>query len=197
LVIVCFIYFKYKAEQCGQLKVGDAILKVNNIDITQLTHEQAVNVLKSTSAPSSNWNGISKRNSTNIDTKMDYDVILTVKNYSSILEKFRVSAAQSLQNITQQLTDSNKQNHVSKNETQIDGEPGWIDLISIPLELAYITQYIPGTDRLRDLAFEVYSKTGISSGILLCDSAQKKNDLIQKINQNIQLCNASYVSLIY
>lgn len=42
--------FTIIAEQSGELYIGDAILKVNDIDITQLTHDQAVHILKTTNA---------------------------------------------------------------------------------------------------------------------------------------------------
>jgi hypothetical protein len=45
-----YIYLYFPAELSGELFIGDAILKVNDIDITQLTHDQAVNILKTTNA---------------------------------------------------------------------------------------------------------------------------------------------------
>lgn len=34
------------AEKCGELKIGDRILAVNNINITNLTHGDVVNLIK-------------------------------------------------------------------------------------------------------------------------------------------------------
>ena len=34
------------ADRCGQLRVGDRILAINNVDITQLHHGQIVNLIK-------------------------------------------------------------------------------------------------------------------------------------------------------
>ena len=47
IIILILLFFhsnlndiNYLAEQSGELFIGDAILKVNDIDITQLTHDQ-------------------------------------------------------------------------------------------------------------------------------------------------------------
>lgn len=46
----------------------------------------------------------------------------------------------------------------------------------------------------RNLGFEIYSKHGISSGVLICETVKKKQELLKQINNVIKNCNLEYVS---
>jgi len=246
-LLISNMFKNQPAELSEALKVGDAILKVNEIDVSQLTHEQAVNILKTTNAsmnfilsPRQSANSISNssaasrshsqatnelmnsftscndlnnnfsRNNSTSQLPSDYDVVLTVKNYSKLLESFRIvngnnNPLGSLINQSQRDTETNaclvKRNSTSSSKSsscasQELTEANWLDLINIPLELACVSEYVPGTDRFRETCFEVYSKHGISSGILVCENEQKKQELIERVNQNIQICTQKYISSI-
>jgi gamma-syntrophin len=43
--------------------------------------------------------------------------------------------------------------------------PRWIEIISVPLMMAYVTRYIYGTDKLRSNAFEVRGLNNTSTGM--------------------------------
>jgi gamma-syntrophin len=42
--------------------------------------------------------------------------------------------------------------------------PRWVEVISVPLMMAYVTRYIFGTDKLRSNAFEVRGLNNTSTG---------------------------------
>lgn len=46
----------------------------------------------------------------------------------------------------------------------------------------------------RNLGFEVYSKQGISSGVLMCETFKKKTEIVKNIKNNIKTVNCEYVS---
>lgn len=64
-------------------------------------------------------------------------------------------------------------------------EQRWIDLVSVPLMMAYVTRYIFGTDKLRSNAFEVRGLNGISTGIIHCDELAILSQWLKYITDNI------------
>jgi gamma-syntrophin len=61
----------------------------------------------------------------------------------------------------------------------------WIDIISVPLMMAYVTRYIYGTDKLRTNAFEVRGINATSTGIIHLDDLAILSSWLKYINDNI------------
>ncbi|KAK7066400.1 Gamma-1-syntrophin, partial [Halocaridina rubra] len=64
-------------------------------------------------------------------------------------------------------------------------EKQWVDIVTVPLMMAYITRYIFGTDKLRPQAFEVRGINGISTGVVHCEDAAMLSLWIKHITNNI------------
>ncbi|XP_045110953.1 gamma-2-syntrophin-like isoform X2 [Portunus trituberculatus] len=64
-------------------------------------------------------------------------------------------------------------------------EKQWVDVVTVPLMMAYITRYIFGTDKLRPQAFEVRGINGISTGVVHCQDAAMLSQWIKHITNNI------------
>ncbi|KAA0202071.1 hypothetical protein HAZT_HAZT011260 [Hyalella azteca] len=64
-------------------------------------------------------------------------------------------------------------------------EKQWIDVVTVPLMMAYITRYIFGTDKLRPHAFEVRGIGGGSTGVVHCADAAVMSQWIKHITNNI------------
>ncbi|XP_063588298.1 gamma-1-syntrophin-like [Penaeus indicus] len=64
-------------------------------------------------------------------------------------------------------------------------EKQWVDVVTVPLMMAYITRYIFGTDKLRPQAFEVRGINGISTGVVHCEDAAMLSQWIKHITNNI------------
>lgn len=61
----------------------------------------------------------------------------------------------------------------------------WVDIVTLPLMMAYVTRYIFGTDKLRPNAFEVRGLNGISTGIIHCDDSAILSQWLKYITDNI------------
>ncbi|XP_075217924.1 syntrophin-like 2 isoform X2 [Lycorma delicatula] len=69
------------------------------------------------------------------------------------------------------------------NEKQM--QTRWIDIITVPLMMAYVTRYIFGTDKLRPNAFEVRGLNGANTGVVHCDDAAILSQWLKYITDNI------------
>lgn len=81
--------------------------------------------------------------------------------------------------MTNNTNDTNNTNNGPKVEKQ------WVDVVTVPLMMAYITRYIFGTDKLRPQAFEVRGINGISTGVVHCEDAAMLSQWIKHITNNI------------
>ncbi|XP_050314379.1 gamma-1-syntrophin [Anthonomus grandis grandis] len=176
-ILISKIYKNQAADRTGDLFVGDAIIKVNGEYITACPHDDAVNIL---------------RNAGDL-------VVLTVKHY-----KAATPFLQKQEDKYSQQTDSNSEKEASdesfritSNSTssrpssicsEMDQEPiqtHWVDFITVPLMMAYVTRYIFGTDKLRPNSFEVRGLNGVSTGIIHCDDSAILSQWLKYINGNI------------
>lgn len=71
--------------------------------------------------------------------------------------------------------------------SELDTEPQtrWVDVVTVPLMMAYVTRYIFGTDKLRPNAFEVRGLNGVSTGIIHCDDSAILSQWLKYITDNI------------
>lgn len=61
----------------------------------------------------------------------------------------------------------------------------WVDIVTLPLMMAYVTRYIFGTDKLRPNAFEIRGLNGVSTGIIHCDDSAILSQWLKYITDNI------------
>jgi len=155
-------------EEDDHLYIGDAIVKVNDTYMTSVTHDEAINVLRNAGS----------------------EVHLTVKHYRSaapfLLKNVRqlipdlepTSPIQPQPDLPAMLEQRKVPVPVldspcsvnSDGSTSWNGIPRvrrkWIDVVEVPLMMAYITRFIFGTDKLRPNAFEVRGMNGSNTGVI-------------------------------
>ncbi|XP_055308927.1 gamma-1-syntrophin isoform X2 [Sitodiplosis mosellana] len=161
-ILISKIYRDQAADITGQLFVGDAIIKVNGEFITACEHDDTVNIL---------------RNAGDI-------VVLTVKHYKAATPFLQKQLARDTPDSDNDAMcvelkkdegwkkSFNNSRPVSVASDITDrNDKKWVDIISVPLMMAYVTRFIYGTDKLRTNAFEVRGLNGVSSGIIHCDLA--------------------------
>ncbi|XP_043686044.1 gamma-1-syntrophin isoform X1 [Vespula pensylvanica] len=177
-VLISRIYKGQAADQCGQLFVGDAIIKVNGEYITACNHDDAVNIL---------------RNAGDI-------VVLTVKHYRAAKPFLQKNEKEEkLDNVANGSADDgwvspNRQagsprcghSRQSSNASSASMQyKRWVDVITVPLMMAYVTRYIFGTDKLRRNAFEVRGLNGARTGVIHCDDSAILSQWLKYITDNI------------
>ncbi|XP_043285434.1 gamma-1-syntrophin isoform X2 [Venturia canescens] len=183
-VLISRIYKGQAADQCGQLFVGDAIIKVNGEYITACNHDDAVNIL---------------RNAGDL-------VVLTVKHYRAakpfLQKNEKEEKLDNCANATNGETEeewgisgkrrsggSPKSGHSRHGSNASSSSSGhlkkWIDVITVPLMMAYVTRYIFGTDKLRRNAFEVRGLNGARTGVIHCDDSGILSQWLKYITDNI------------
>lgn len=69
--------------------------------------------------------------------------------------------------------------------SETDQVTRWVDIVTLPLMMAYVTRYIFGTDKLRPNAFEVRGLNGGSTGIIHCDDSAILSQWLKYITDNI------------
>ncbi|XP_032808792.1 gamma-2-syntrophin-like isoform X3 [Petromyzon marinus] len=166
-VVISKIMKDQAADQTGMLFIGDAILRINGINVENATHEEVVQVLQ---------------------TAGD-EVTFTVRYLRKIpaflklplIEEGQYSSIPSDQSSTASSPLFDSGLHLNNNSTNTR----WCDSLAIPLLLARISLYTPGSDQLRPNAFEVIAMDGISSGVLQCYSIQECADWLRSISTAI------------
>ncbi|XP_022083318.1 gamma-2-syntrophin-like isoform X2 [Acanthaster planci] len=189
-ILVSRIFKDQTADQNGGLYVGDAILKVNGMSIERATHDEAVAALKNAGT----------------------EVVLTVRHFRAATPYLKQAAklADAENQLEVQIEQSNSMpNHDSSwqtrnsalgqqqeaNARQPKPEKRWVDLLSIPLLMARVSRYTPGTDKLRPNSFELVGMDSMSSGILLCHNAAELKDWLKCISANIATLNAQSMKI--
>ena len=70
----------------------------------------------------------------------------------------------------------------------------WIDVVTVPLLMSYMTRYIFGTDKLRPSAFEVRGMDGSSTGVIHHEDPTLLTQMTKLITDYIGLQNAHQAS---
>ncbi|XP_066155527.1 gamma-2-syntrophin isoform X1 [Euwallacea fornicatus] len=174
-ILISRIYKNQAADRTGDLFVGDAIIKVNGEYITACPHDDAVNIL---------------RNAGDL-------VVLTVKHYKAATPFLQKQEDKEQTDSNSEKEASDESFRITSNSTssrpssicsEMDQEPvhtHWVDIVTVPLMMAYVTRYIFGTDKLRPNSFEVRGLNGISTGIIHCDDSGILSQWLKYINDNI------------
>ncbi|XP_071038537.1 gamma-1-syntrophin isoform X2 [Parasteatoda tepidariorum] len=181
-ILISRIFKDQAADQTGDLFVGDAILKVNDISLEHVNHDDAVNVLR---------------------TAGD-EVTLRVKHYKPALP-FLAKTLQkpkerpvSGEDPTYKLKDDDDDWKVGQKSPKTPQgasrmERRWVDVMTINLLMAYLTRYMLDTDKLRPNAFEIRSQEGKPSAVVHCDDANMLSEWIKHISTNILQLTAQQI----
>ncbi|XP_063154874.1 gamma-2-syntrophin [Candoia aspera] len=179
-VVISKIFKDQAADQSGMLFIGDAVIQVNGISVEGATHEEVVHLLRNAGD----------------------EVAITVqylREAPSFLKLPLGSPGPSSDHssgASSPLFDSGL--HLNGNSTNTAPsspssptasepkyEKRWMDNLSVPLSMARISRYKPGTNKLRSNAFEVLALDGVSTGILQYCSAQESADWLRALSTNI------------
>ncbi|CAB3400349.1 unnamed protein product [Caenorhabditis bovis] len=181
-IVISKIFPGLPADECGELFVGDAIVEVNGTSIEGQSHDEVVNMLKSSGD----------------------QVTLGVRHYTHMTPFLK--PAQSLQpdsTLDQLFEPKNLRSKKSTSEValdskwaQLDGrEKKWKTLTSLPLAMAYVTRYLWGTDNIRTNSFEVRAVDGRSSGIVHCQDTSALEQWISHITKHILSLNHKSIKM--
>ncbi|XP_078584524.1 gamma-2-syntrophin-like isoform X1 [Branchiostoma floridae x Branchiostoma japonicum] len=185
-VLISRIFKDQAADQTGQLFVGDAIIKVNGVNVEHSTHDDVVQHLKN--SPD--------------------DVKLTVRYYRAATPYLRAPAKRS--RYSSETCNGNAtvaENDTSNSEWKtpprsptvpLTGgryEKRWTNILTIPLAMAALTKYQTGTDKLRPNSFEVWGGDGVTSAVLHCNNVTEVSDWCRVITTAIAAANATFIKI--
>ncbi|XP_028405019.1 gamma-2-syntrophin-like [Dendronephthya gigantea] len=180
-VLISKIYKGQAADKCGQLNIGDIILKVDGRDMRNATHDDVVEALK---------NG-------------GDCVTLVVKHLKSVTPYLRQAASVGKEesqdsSVTSEIESSDKSPETSSNRSSSSMSEVAAEEITIPLDMASLSQYKTGEDTLRD-GFEVVSKDEKVAVTLFSNQPEDltvwykavKNNIIISARQMIRSLNSA------
>ncbi|XP_077990100.1 gamma-2-syntrophin-like [Glandiceps talaboti] len=189
-ILVSRIFKDQAADQTGQIFVGDAILKVNGVNIEEATHDDAVAALKNAGP----------------------EVTLIVRHFKAATPYLRQNVKRppgvsydndSIEIVQMNGPDTENSEVPNGAEALIVEDPvvaqklekRWTDVLMVPLLMARITRYMPGSDKPRNLAYEVCAVDGTSSGVIHCNESSELVDWIKAIAANIATLNAQSMKI--
>ncbi|CAM9658150.1 unnamed protein product, partial [Lampetra planeri] len=187
-VVISKIFKDQAADQTGMLFVGDAILQasadVNGINVVSCTHEELVRILRNAGDEVTLTVGYLKEAPAFLKLPSSEE-----SNCSPIPSSDHSSGTSSpLFDSGLHLNGGSSNSGPSPSSSPVSSrtrwEKQWCDALSLPLLMARVSRYTPGTDQLRPNAFEVIAVDGISSGVLQCHSSQECYDWYQAISSN-------------
>jgi hypothetical protein len=79
----------------------------------------------------------------------------------------------------------NNNSNYRPNSLCSEPEIRFIDIVQVPLMMAYVTRYIYGTDKLRTNAFEVRGLNGTTTGVIHLDDLAILSSWLKYITDNI------------
>ncbi|XP_077864465.1 LOW QUALITY PROTEIN: gamma-2-syntrophin-like [Saccoglossus kowalevskii] len=175
-----------KRQRVGGLGLS---IKVNGVSIEDATHDDAVAALKNAGP----------------------EVTLTVRHFKAATPYLKQNAKRhpeasnengGLENSQFNGPDSGSEVSSGADAIVIDEtttspklEKRWSDVLMVPLLMARITRYMPGSDKLRNLAFEVCAMDGTSSGVIHCSDLAELVDWMKAISANIATLNAQSMKI--
>ncbi|CAF2110438.1 unnamed protein product [Rotaria magnacalcarata] len=181
------------------LNIGDAIFNINNEDISNLTHNQVISKLRD-----------ARNNQVNLTIKYMNNMATYLRLTS---HKFRPSISILQNYLTTPNILSNRMRRDQKARSAIYSyeHHSYAKQKDLPLAIseklkntddsivnitdkfrkysllyAYVSQYINGTDECRINAFQLHTRNGSQTGIIITDTAMEQNMWISRINIVIQ-----------
>ncbi|XP_052750175.1 gamma-1-syntrophin [Galleria mellonella] len=212
-ILISKIYKDQAADQTGQLFVGDAVIKVNGEYITACKHDDAVNILRNagdivvltvkhyraatpflqkqadgaSDTDSSTGDDHPSLHGKNVDANCNSEKIAENGGWQSAWgsaeECSRPGSAASRPPSVASVSERHNANTTTTTTTGATTE--WVDIVSVPLMMGYVTRYVLGTDKLRPGAFEVRGARGGSSGVLHADDPAALSHWLKAISDNV------------
>lgn len=175
-VLISRIIKNQAADRCKQLLVGDAILRVNGINVETCTHDEVVTLLKQAEGDVIT---LSVRHFRPASHFLNRNIIQKTEGEGTAAEP--IAAAAAAEN-----TSGDESLGVRHIPALPRLEKQWMTAITIPLLYARLSRYLPGTDQLRTNSFEVVGVDGSHSGPILCEDNRSLAEWIQGIISNTQ-----------
>lgn len=190
-VLISRIIKNHAADRCKQLLVGDAILRVNGINVETCTHDEVVTLLKQAEGnvvtlavrhfrPASHF--LNKTNQQREESAQ-------AGTSASALALTTTSINTTVTSTTADLPSADESGDESLGVRHIPALPRlekqFLTAITIPLLYARISRYLGGTDKLRNNMFEVMGVDGSHSGLILCEDNRSLAEWLQAISSNI------------
>ncbi|XP_050669708.1 gamma-1-syntrophin [Leptidea sinapis] len=207
-ILISKIYKDQAADQTGQLFVGDAVIKVNGEYITACKHDDAVNILRNagdivvltvkhyraaTPFLQKQAEGASDTDSSTgdehpsphvrgtLDDNCNSEKIETNGGWQSGWSEGECEEGSARTSRASSLTSAADPLHPAH-----EGTREWVDIVSVPLMMGYVTRYVSGTDKLRPGAFEVRgARPQQSSGVLHVDEPAALSHWLKSVSDNI------------
>ncbi|CAF4862363.1 unnamed protein product [Pieris macdunnoughi] len=195
-ILISKIYKDQAADQTGQLFVGDAVIKVNGEYITACNHDDAVNILRNAGdivvLTVKHYRAATPFLQKQAETASDTDSS-TGDDHPSLHGKVD-------DNCNSEKTDTNggwqsawgdSQDAQSRpssvaSDRLPEGTKEWVDVVSVPLMMGYVTRYVLGTDKLRPGAFEVRgARTHVTTGVVHVEEPAALSHWLKSISDNI------------
>ncbi|XP_045459969.1 gamma-1-syntrophin isoform X1 [Melitaea cinxia] len=205
-ILISKIYKDQAADQTGQLFVGDAVIKVNGEYITACKHDDAVNILRNagdivvltvkhyraaTPFLQKQADGASDTDSSTgdehpslhnkVDANCNNERTETNGGWQSAWDGDESSRPGSAAGSMR----GSRPPSVASDRLP-DGSKEWVDVVSVPLMMGYVTRYVFGTDKLRPGAFEVRgARPSQSTGVIHVDDPAALSHWLKGVSDNI------------
>lgn len=147
------------------LHVGDAILSINNEDVTQSTHENVLQRLR--------------------DRTIDR-LVLTVVYFTELVPYLYITRAKTRSSLPLNWNRLINHHHQQNRYSSIEYP---LNVTEYSLLFARLTQLWPGTDRKRHNAFELFDSHGHSIGLFITKTSIQQQMWISRINLVIRNLN--------
>ncbi|XP_064072682.1 gamma-1-syntrophin [Vanessa tameamea] len=207
-ILISKIYKDQAADQTGQLFVGDAVIKVNGEYITACKHDDAVNILRNAGdivvLTVKHYRAATPFLQKQADGASDTDSS-TGDEHPSLHNKVDANCNSERHGETNggwqsawaECEDGSRPGSAAgsargsrppsvASDRLPDAAREWVDVVSVPLMMGYVTRYVFGTDKLRPGAFEVRgARPQQSSGVLHVDDPAALSHWLKGISDNI------------
>ncbi|XP_050345214.1 gamma-1-syntrophin isoform X2 [Nymphalis io] len=208
-ILISKIYKDQAADQTGQLFVGDAVIKVNGEYITACKHDDAVNILRNAGdivvLTVKHYRAATPFLQKQADGASDTDSS-TGDEHPSLHNKVDANCNSERNGETNggwqsawaDGSDGSRPGSAagsgrsrppsaaSDRAERADAARDWVDVVSVPLMMGYVTRYVFGTDKLRPGAFEVRgARPQQSSGVVHVDDPAALSHWLKSIADNI------------
>ncbi|KAE9546894.1 hypothetical protein FO519_009893, partial [Halicephalobus sp. NKZ332] len=185
-VVVSKVIPGFPAAQTGQIFVGDKILEVNGTNVSGLTHEEVVKLLKDTSGPS-------------ISLIVQQEPQMAPMRSPS--KRHSGSYAESTEgsiHLKGALKSPSVDRHSRYSSLVKDDElrsSSWKTINRLPLPMAIVTRFLWGTDKIRSNAFELRTVDGKKSGIIHCEDGKALEQWVKHIEHHIEVLNKKSIKM--
>ncbi|KAL0850702.1 hypothetical protein ABMA28_006647 [Loxostege sticticalis] len=210
-ILISKIYKDQAADQTGQLFVGDAVIKVNGEYITACKHDDAVNILRNAGdivvLTVKHYRAATPFLQKQADGASDTDSS-TGDDHPSLHNKPVDANCNSERSVEQ--TNGGWQSAWGDEDSSRPGSAAgstrgsrppsvasdrppngpvlkeWVDVVSVPLMMGYVTRYVLGTDKLRPGAFEVRgARPHQTTGVIHAEDPAALSHWLKSISDNI------------